>query len=219
MGIVSGPCVSTEYQRECTDSTTKSSTDPRYRRRCPRCSRASGSRARVGPVAVLARGQPSRGHSRNTQATRRWRVIRRHGPGDQQGRQRLDSKAVHLSPKRCRHHHGDRGERGPEMTSPLRQRGLFDVVEDLGPVQEPAAGGARASDKSHCASAPRLAPRPAQDPCSRSQATPVGNALATVCPVCDGPVQRAANGKLWRCVACEIEFPPPARTRGEKQPS
>ena len=101
------------------------------------------------------------------------------------------------------------------MTSPLRQRGLLDVVDDLGPGKDPAAGGASASDFKHSARASHPAPEPGQDPRSRSQATPVGNALATVCPVCDGPVQRAANGKLWRCAACEIEFPPPARVRRE----
>jgi hypothetical protein len=93
------------------------------------------------------------------------------------------------------------------VNSPLRQRGLFDVVEDPGSATE----GARASDNKHSASASN--PIPDLRPC---QATLVKTAAAIgFCPVCDGPAQREASGKLWRCAACSIAFDRPLRVQRE----
>jgi hypothetical protein len=91
------------------------------------------------------------------------------------------------------------------VKSPLRQRGLFDVAEDPGS----AAEGARASDNKHSASASH--PIPDLRPC---QATLAKTAAAIgYCPVCDGPAQREANGKLWWCAACVIAFDRPVRVQ------
>jgi hypothetical protein len=95
------------------------------------------------------------------------------------------------------------------VTSPHRQRGLFDVAEDLGPEREPAVP--------LIINIAPAGPTPASVPRS-SQATPTGIAPTTgFCPVCEGLAQREARGKLWRCLGCCIAFDRPLKVRSARE--